>query len=144
MKIDYQTNIATIYQIFDHLKECDKEYVPYLSTRVNLLEYATKLYEKGIRIEAWSEKQLIGLIGFYENKKDDCIFISNVSVSNKYYGMDIASTLMKMTIKFAESKNNSEIKLEVNERNGRAIKFYKKMGFNLNEGDKFNLLLKKI
>ena len=41
-------------KIFQHLIECEKDFTPALSTKVNLREYSQKINEKAMTFEAWS------------------------------------------------------------------------------------------
>ena len=95
-------------QIVEHLRACDSAFVRNLSKRVDIDEYANKLFEKSERIEAWHETVLIGLIAFYCNQPNKLIaFITSVSVSPDWARKGIASNLLDRCLKHISNKNYS-------------------------------------
>ena len=129
MKIKYLTNHATKEQIYYHLKECDKWFVPALSTRIKLKKFSKKIFNTAIVFEAWDKKKLIGMVSAYFN--DPYLksgFINNVSIAKVYWKKNIAFTLLSKCIQYGENNNFSEIILEVS-KNNNALNLYKKIGF---------------
>jgi len=100
-----------------------------LSTRVNISQYAVKLYENA-EILVEEENEIIkGLVAFYCNDTIDRIaYITLIVVFPKHEGMGIGRTLLNETFRVALSCNMKQIKLEVNKTN-KAVEFYKKYGF---------------
>jgi ribosomal protein S18 acetylase RimI-like enzyme len=128
--IIFKIKTASAKEIFTHLKECDYDFVPPLSDKVNLMEYAQKLFKKSITFEAWSNKRIIGLIAAYLSKADDLsVFITNVSVIQEYKRCGIASTLMRNCIFYVLNHNLTTILLQVDKNNIAAIEFYNTFGF---------------
>lgn len=128
--IQFKVNSATASNIFDHLNECDADFVPVLSTRVDLKAYAEKLQGKAVNFEAWLEGFLVGLIAGYANDpKLETVFITNVSVIKKMMGNGIASKLLEQLLTYAAEKGFSKVGLEVNKNNLAAIGFYERSGF---------------
>ena len=123
---------ATCAQIKWHLQDCDSLYEPALHSRVNIEQYAEKIYEKAERFEAWDDDRLVGLIAAYlPDGMDGPCFVTNVSILEKYHGGGLALDLMRFFIaKVAELKCES-IALEVSRQNVKAIHFYEKMGFSI-------------
>ena len=142
--INYTVKKATEATILSHLILCDESFVPPLSDRVNLAEYAKKIFEKSISFEAWKNQQnLIGLIAAYFNEtQPPSAFITNVSTDKNFMGLGIASQLLKNCIGYAKENNCFEIYLEVNSKNLPAINFYKKYHFIQTEIKGGNLILK--
>lgn len=128
-KIEYKIKIATEEEICQHLKECDDNFFPHLSERVNIEEYSKKIVENSVTFEAWSENILIGLLATYINEKTYSAFITNVSILQKYRGLSISVELLSKCIEYVENSNFKEIKLEVHKKNFKAIGLYEK--FNL-------------
>jgi ribosomal protein S18 acetylase RimI-like enzyme len=128
-KITYQIKKAKEEQIYSHLKECNTNFFPPLSDRVNLEEYSKKIADKAITFEAWSENTLVGLIAAYMNEETKISFITNVSVLKNYMGLGIAAELTKNCIEHIRQHNFKEIKLEVHKNNLSAISLYKKFNF---------------
>ena len=131
-KIKFQTKQATTLDIEKHLVECDDFFVPPLSNKVNIKTYSKKIYDFAITFEAWEESRLVGLIAVYFNDISTKIgFITNVSVSPNCLGKGIAKKLLKLSKEYAKNQFYTEIKLEVDKNNLKAISLYKKNGFEL-------------
>jgi ribosomal protein S18 acetylase RimI-like enzyme len=131
--ISYKIKEANETDIHHHLMKCSDSFVPALDTRINIKEYATKIFDKAITFEAWDLKDLIGLIAVYLNNDTKIAFITNVSVVGEYKGFGIAGELLKMCINHTEFNSFKEIRLEVNKDNFPAINFYKKHKFTQTE-----------
>ena len=94
--IEYRLNMASAAQIAEHLLRCDADFVPPLSGRVEIRDYAQKIASKATRFEAWSGGTLVGLVAAYCNDRDKRIaFITSVSVLREWTGKGIAARLMK-------------------------------------------------
>ena len=127
-----------------HLTECSNAFIPPLSERVNIDEYAKKIYEKSVTFEAWDGKLFIGFIAaYFSENRDVSAFITNVSVLRRFSGLGIASKLLDMCIEHARNNNFPELALEVHKHNNPAISFYNKFDFK-NYGAKGNMLLMKM
>jgi ribosomal protein S18 acetylase RimI-like enzyme len=131
-KLEFLTNRADINQIALHLWACDKCFVPPLSRRLMIDDYACKLVERSIRFEAWQNDELIGLVAAYCNDPDKQVaFITNVSVLGQWQFKGIATRLVKSCIEYAKELQFMRMELEVDIKNSGAAKFYKKMNFNV-------------
>lgn len=129
-EIKYKIKTATEDEIFSHLKDCDRNFIPTLSERVNIEEYARKIFEKAVTFEAWKDRLLVGFIAAYFNHKfDDSGFITYVGVANDFMGLGIASRLMDLCIEHTRQNNFRELKLEVNIHSDKAICLYDRFGF---------------
>jgi len=145
--VKYLSNKATEAEIADHLARCDTDFVPPLSSRVEINDYAQKITSKATRLEAWSGGTLIGLVAIYCNdKKSRIAYITSVSVLHEWMCKGIAANLMKQGIEHAKMSGMQQISLEVASDNTTAIKLYEKSGFIVGEvADAFttmNLYLK--
>lgn len=117
-------------QVYAHLEACDKNYIPYLSKKVDLQEYSGKIVDNAITFEAWSNDRVIGLVAAYFNNADEgIVYITNVSVTGEFSNKGIATELMKMCLKKAKSLNFDELILEVSKKQNNAIRLYNKFGF---------------
>lgn len=142
LSILYQIKTANVNDIYLHLNACDDSFIPALSTRINIDEYAQKIYDKAITFEAWNKKQLVGLIATYFSQPEAGIaFITNVSVCKNSKGKGIASQLLSHCIEYGKKINYNEIKLEVNSENIPAITFYKKHQFTYKETKEDSIFL---
>lgn len=128
--IIYKIKTATVMEILAHLKDCNNNFTPPLSERINLDEYSRKLHEKSVTFEAWEERCLAGLLAAYFNDSTGySVFITNVSVLKDFMGSGIASELLRRCIGYAIKEKYREIKLEVNKENNHAIGLYRKFDF---------------
>ena len=79
--VDYLSNKASEAEIAEHLSRCDADFVPPLSGRVEINDYAKKIASKATRFEAWSGGTLVGLVAAYCNDQEKHIaYITSVSV----------------------------------------------------------------
>jgi GNAT superfamily N-acetyltransferase/SAM-dependent methyltransferase len=121
---------ANAWQIEQHLRACDSQFVPPLSARVDLVAYARKLAERSSSFEAWSEGELVGLVATYFGaERGSEAHISNVSVLPQWTGQGIASALLNQCIEGAKLAHQGSIKLEVSADNSAAVRLYTGAGF---------------
>ncbi|MCK9208532.1 MAG: GNAT family N-acetyltransferase [Salinivirgaceae bacterium] len=127
---NYILNTATKDQLLECLVLCDKDFYPILSSRVNLTEYADKLFKRAINFECWHKDRLAGIVSIYcEANGNTNAFITNVCVLPDYIGKGIAKDLIKRSIEYAKEAGKSEVKLEVGVSNLKVINLYSKLGF---------------
>lgn len=138
--VTYKIATASAEEIAKHLNACDFE--PPLENRVDVIEYAKKLFEKSITFEGWVGDKLVGLVASYFNE-NDVGFISNVSTLDEFKGNRIASQLMGMCIQYAERMNFKALTLEVSLTNHGAIKLYTKFNF-YNVGVRDELIIMRL
>lgn len=128
--IEYLLNKASAAQIAEHLLRCDADFVPPLSGRVEIVNYAQKIASKATRFEAWSGGMLVGLAAAYCNDQERCIaYITSVSVLREWTRNRVAARLVDQCIQHAKASGMRQISLEVMENNAPAIKLYEKSGF---------------
>lgn len=128
--VEYRIDTATVDEIAAHLGKSDADFVPPLSDRVVIGDYARKIATLAERFEAWSAGTLIGLVAIYCNDLETRVaHITSVSVLNKWAGKGIASQLMAQCIDHAKAAGMRKIVLEVAKENVPAIRLYEKCGF---------------
>lgn len=130
MNIEYKIGVGSQNEIYLHLLDCDKFFIPKLSEKVNISEYSEKIFNKAINIEAWDNERLIGLVSMYINEEDTSFgYITNVSIINEYKNRGIASKLTKKCIKYSKDINLNWISLKVDTKNVSAVNLYNKFNF---------------
>lgn len=135
--IEFRINCAMADQIAMHLQRCDSTFVPPLSQRVKIDDYAHKIVHHAQRFEAWANDQLIGLVAIYcDAEEKGTAFITNVSVLPTWQGQGIAGKLMMRCVDHARNASFERIDLEVGDENVAALKLYKKIGFQLDQENK--------
>lgn len=143
--ITWSENKATEQQLLSHLQECDEDFVPPLSHKVNLAEYAGKIFRHAVNFEAWDNGHLCGLIAAYFNDPSrETGFITNVTVTRDQKGKGLASVLLSQCIIYAGQHGFSQVKLEVSVNNAAAIGLYRKFRFTEEEERGDSLIMKYI
>ena len=123
-------NEATEDEIAEHLVHCDANFVPPLSSRVKIIDYAKKIAHGATRFEAWSENRMVGLVAAYcSDHETRFAYITSVSVLKEWARKGIAKKLMKQCIDHMQCLGLRRISLEVSSENGAAISLYEKEGF---------------
>lgn len=130
----YRINTATCGQLAEHLQRCDTQFVPELSARVDIGEYAKKIANRAVRLEAWSDDSLVGLVAAYG---DDALrriaFVTSVSVLRDWTGLGIGTRLMRDCVEYAKLNGLRRISLEVAVEQRLAVRLYEKCGFSAGE-----------
>lgn len=112
------------------LRECDADFVPPLSQRVDLAAYARKITAQAARFEAWSDGRLVGLIAVYCNNREVGVaFITNVCIAPAFRGRGLASELLTRLIDHTRQDGWHDIQLEVDAGNDAALALYRRHGF---------------
>ena len=112
--------IKEFLTIFPHLEE----------KIVSLDEYAQKLSKLSYVYTAKEKGVSIGILVFYANdKKNKTAYISLIGVQNGYARMGIGKKLLEICEKISSENGMTTVKLEVDEDNINAIKFYEQNGF---------------
>lgn len=128
--IQYTINTATGEQIAQHLWACSPNFIPALSEKVNIEEYAQKMHKNAANFEAWDGDVLAGMVSAYLNDTvNRAGFITNVSTVGGYSGQGIGSELLRRCIERAQAQGFLSIGLEVNKQSLGAVRLYQKLGF---------------
>jgi len=128
--VEYLMNKASEAEIAEHLSRCDADFVPPLSDRVGINDYAKKIASKATRFEAWSGGTLVGLVAAYCNDREKGIaYITSVSVLREWIGKGNSARLISQCIEHAKVAGMRQISLEVASDNAPAIRLYEKNGF---------------
>ena len=132
--VEYLMNKASELEIAEHLRACDANFVPPLSGRVKISDYAKKIAGKATRFEAWAGGLLVGMVAAYCNdEKRRVAHITSVSVLNEWTGSGVAAQLMERCIMHLKEIKFDRAELEVHGRNESAIRLYERSGFIKNE-----------
>ena len=128
--VEFLLNAASAAQIADHLRCCDADFMPPLSGRVEIGDYAKRIASKATRFEAWSGGTLVGLVAAYCNDHEKRIaYVTSVSVLRAWTSEGIAERLVGQCIENAKAAGMRQISLDVAQNNTHAIKLYEKSGF---------------
>lgn len=110
----------------------DKDFPIHLSDKVNLDEYANKLYKNATICCKVNNGEIIGMVaGYTENIVDDMAYIALVGVKKEYRGRGIAPKLIEQFINISHNKKINKIHLYTDVSNISAMRMYEKLGFKL-------------
>ena len=130
MQFLFVQNMSTALDLEKHFLDCNMLYTPPLSERVDIKQYAKKVYSFAHKFEAWHFKDLLGLCAIYCNsKQNQSAFLTDLSVSQSVQGQGIGSKLLEMAISSLKSKSFTSLYLECSANNHVAIKVYRNQGF---------------
>ena len=130
LQVEFTLDTATASQIAEHLMRCDGDFIPPLSSRTEIGNYASKVSVNAERFEAWSAGALVGLVAAYCNDMTrGQAFITSVSVEPAFRRAGIGSELLARCIAHAARLGFARIELEVDSANDGAIDLYLKRGF---------------
>jgi ribosomal protein S18 acetylase RimI-like enzyme len=128
--IEFELNKASESVIAEHLLYSDTYFIPPLSERVEIRDYAKKIASKAMRFEAWSGGNLAGMVASYCGDQETLTtYITSVSVLQPWMGKGIATKLMKQCIEHAKMSGMKQVSLKVSSTNTSAIRLYEKCGF---------------
>ena len=131
--VEYCLNKASEIEIANHLLLCEADFVPPLSGRVEIGNYAHKIADKATRFEAWVDGSLVGLVAAYCNDTQHrAAYITSVSVLLSQQGKGIALQLMRSCIENAKLLGFESVELQVDIENAGAIRLYQKLSFKIN------------
>jgi len=127
---DFCRNRATKEEIEAHLVLCDDTFMPPLSKRVQISDYADKISTNALRFEAWTENLLVGLLAVYCNDTSNGFaYITSVSILPEFQGRRIASQLIRQGIDYLRVSGFEVLELEVDRGHGKAVRLYEEHGF---------------
>ena len=128
-EIAYRQQAAGAAQIESHLRACDADYLPPLSSRVAIGDYAAKIAHNARTFEAWQGSRLVGLVAAYFSGTPGTGFVTSVSVERELTGKGIAGRLLDECIEQARQAGLSRLALEVSAGSVGAQSLYRRRGF---------------
>ena len=135
MNIDYQIILPRcndLAEITDYLVRVDEQFKPPLHTRVNIENYAKKVFEFAHFFMARDRinGKLIGFAAAYLNKKPEFSFATFLSVLPEYQGEDfVGINLINELLKYAKEYGGAGVQLAIRESDKLLFKFYKRKVF---------------
>ena len=143
-RVQFHRNHSTADDIATHLAACDASFIPPLSLRVGIDDYAAKLARLAERFEAWKGKELGGLVAAYCNQPESgTAFISSVSVTPAYRGTGIGDQLIRACLDYAATLGYVQVELRVDAENAAARRLYARHGFKCCGGEGEEITLRR-
>lgn len=126
----FRRDTSTVHAICTHLERCSASFTPPLAERVDLADYAGRLFASAVRFEAWDGSRLVALVAVYCNAPDRKVaFVSNVSVDTLYTRRGIARRLMEAAVSHTRGLWFDRLALEVDAGAASALALYRALGF---------------
>lgn len=112
------------------LQNADKEFVPPLSQRVDLLAYSRKLATYAENFFVTDDAVDKAHAAIYVNRQDaGTAFLSSICVLSRFRSERVSQPLLEACCKLASDRGMHRVSLEVARGNRRAIDFYVRLGF---------------
>ncbi|MCX8500822.1 MAG: GNAT family N-acetyltransferase [Alphaproteobacteria bacterium] len=124
-------NHSTAQAVLQHLWSCDGDFVPPLSTRLNLSDYSQKICAHAERFEYCTAEppSLVALVAAYFNRETGIGFVTNVSVLPNYRRHGLARHLMERVVAEARARGMNGLRLEAAAGDEATLRFYQRLDF---------------
>lgn len=120
---------SDITRIEKQLRELDEVFIPHLTGRVNIAEYAEKLADKARIVYACENGGDCGHCAFYVNTQEGSAYITSIAIKPVCQRQGIGQKLVECMKKQCFDMGIKFIRLEVYQTNENAIRFYQRMGY---------------
>lgn len=130
MKEKIEINTISLDKLTLVHRLCDKDFIPRLSSKVDIDDYCQKLYQKADTLSLLHNNQVVGLVSLYTNNLEARIaYVSSVCLLKEFRGKGYARLLLSKALEYAKAKGMLSIQLEVGQDNIAAIGLYHSFGF---------------
>ncbi|MGM9516468.1 GNAT family N-acetyltransferase [Roseateles sp. DB2] len=137
-------NASRDTDVLTHLQRCDADFMPPLSSRLDLHAYASKLVQRAQRAELWHGSLLVGLVAIYANGEPGTeAFVTSVSLEPAWRGQGWADRLLDAACEQARAAGLAGVSLEVHCDNASAIRLYERHHFVPGDRHAQNLLMRR-
>jgi lipopolysaccharide/colanic/teichoic acid biosynthesis glycosyltransferase/GNAT superfamily N-acetyltransferase len=121
----------TLDELKQSLHEIDKDFVPNLSERVDIDEYAERMMNRAkFMIERDQDAIIKGIVAVYiDDEKSPNGFVTHVATNKKYRNQGVAKRLMIKTMDYCKKAGKTGIDLYT--YNPIALDLYQNMGFEI-------------
>lgn len=135
-KVEIVSHIETD-RLIQFLYEIDSDFLPRLSDKVSIPDYARKLIKNANFFVASLDSAIIGVVAFYCNEiNKKTAFISIIGVPLKYRAIGIGSRLIKVMIDQLKQMGFEKVDLETS-GDSLALLFYQKYNFEIIDKDAY-------
>lgn len=135
MRIEQCSDVRLFYEVLIEFEDC----FPHLTEKVSSLsEYAQKVVRNGKVLLAMENETITGLCAFYDNNAETKVgYITLIGVRKDYRKRQVGKRLLEECEVIMQKNGMVYVKLEVDEDNVVAKRFYVHMGYQ--ESDKASL-----
>ena len=138
----YEIKSPTLSELISFLYVTKDDFIPSLDIRVNIEEYANKLYRNADFVVCRCDNKVVGLVCYYQNRPP-IGYISHVGVLKSYRRMGIMREMFFLLHKNATIRSIKELGLEVSCSNTPAINAYTKLGFRISRNTDESIYMKR-
>lgn len=123
--------IKSLDEIHQIIKMFDTDFEPSLSEILNLNNYADKLLQNAVVYTIKENDIFLGFTAFYANDSETHVaYLAQIAVKLEARNRKIGKILLDSCIETSKRHGMNKLKLEVNNCNTVAIKFYEDNSFN--------------
>lgn len=145
LNIEISVNSINFKNLLDLLIKCDSDFVPALSSYVDIKLYCKKLHKKAEIISAKVDKRIAGITAIYcNNQKTRIAYISLLCVDSKYRNKGIAKIMLKKAVQLALQKDMVVIRVQTSVYNSNAINLYYSQGYFFESKREFTIFMRKL
>jgi ribosomal protein S18 acetylase RimI-like enzyme len=119
--------------ILEILNYFDSYFIPPISQRLDMNEFASKLASNATILLAKNKVKIAGFTAFYFNETPKFSYLTLLAVDLDFQGVGIGSIMVEKMISYCEQKLSAGIELEVRENNIPMLKVYKHFGFKIKD-----------
>ncbi len=124
--IEWVTGEDECKRILQFLREVDEYFIPSLSSRVNIDEYAIKLSLNAHTLFLKQGLNDVASASVYCNKRD--AYLSSIAVKKEFFHQGLGSRLMQETMDHCRREKCRCLRLQVFNNNEKSIDFYTRCG----------------
>ena len=138
-------NDITSEELLDIHLQCDNDFIPRLSSRVDIKEYTKKLFDNASFVLIKTNNSISGVVALYCNDFEKyTAYISSVCIKMEFRGLKYGTVLITETIKYSKNIGMKSVMLEVSKENIIAYNLYLKHGFAIQADNGEHLIMKKV
>lgn len=134
--------MSLVLQIQELLEDIDNDFIPSLSSTLNVEEYSKKIFDKATIFSTNKKSILIAFIAFYCNEESKSAYCTMIAVKKNEQNSGIGTNLIKSSINYLRKKKFDSLKLEIYKTNVKAIDFYKNLGFEIEDETDYSVFAK--
>ncbi|KPH65145.1 GNAT family N-acetyltransferase [Pseudoalteromonas porphyrae] len=116
-------------EFIDFINEVDADFTPQLTSRVNITDYADKLFSNAILLKAHKDNTIAAIVACYANDTvNKRAYIPFLAVRKQYRGLGLANEILLKIIVILRERKFEVLSLTV-KKNSAAFRLYEKLGF---------------
>lgn len=127
----YYNDKSPYNEVISILKSTNNDFIPALSSKYSLETIANKYIEKAPLYIAYLAETPIGLVAFYPNEKPNDSYLSLITVTKEYRGLNIGKKLETLCIAYCRKKNSKGLLVNMRKSNKNLLHSRFNIGYSL-------------